>query len=111
MYMDMTFLRTVSASSESMIVLPIDLLILGVPSVPGSTGKRPTEVLRLGEHVAVELVEAARDLAGELDVRHLVLADRHDFAADHQDVGGLQHRVVQQAERGALELAGRASAP
>ena len=28
----------------------------------------------------------------------------HHLAADHQDVGGLQHRVVEQAERGALEL-------
>ena len=49
------------------------------------------------EGLAVELVEAAGDLAGDLEVRGLVLADRHEVAADDQDVGGLEDRVAEQA--------------
>ena len=58
--------------------------------------------LRLGEHLAVEAVEAARDLARQLEVRHLVDADRHAARLVEQDVGRLQHRI---AEQPVVELA------
>jgi hypothetical protein len=43
------------------------------------------------------VVEAARDLARELDVRHLVLAHRHLVGAVDHDVGGLHQGVAQEA--------------
>ena len=54
------------------------------------------------EDLAVEVVEAAGDLAGDLDVRLVVLADRHQVGARQQDVGGLEHRVAQQPQRDRL---------
>ena len=47
----------------------------------------------LGEHLAVAVVKAACDGAGELDVRQLVAADGHHIALADQDVAGLVHRV------------------
>ena len=46
---------------------------------------------------AVDVIEAARDLARDLDVRHLVLADRHVLRAVQQDVGRLQQRIAEEA--------------
>jgi hypothetical protein len=56
-------------------VLPRDLLIFGLPSVPGRTGKRLARYAGSGKTEPY-------------------------FAADHQDVGRLQHRIVEQPERG-----------
>ena len=56
---------------------------------------------------AVEVVEAARDLARQLDVRRLVLAHRHVGRLVDQDVGRLQQRVAEEAvgrEVAVLEL-------
>ena len=56
---------------------------------------------------AVEVVEAARHLARQLDVRRLVLADRHVGGLVDQDVGRLQQRVAEEAvgrEVAVLEL-------
>jgi len=47
--------------------------------------------------LSVEVVEAPRHLAGELDVRHLVLPHRHVARAVDQDVGRLQQRVAEEA--------------
>ena len=44
---------------------------------------------------AVDEVEASGDLARQLDVRHLVLADRHVRGLVDEDVRGLQHRVTE----------------
>ena len=41
------------------------------------------------------MVEAPGDLAGQLDVRHLVLSDRDDIGAVDEDVGRLQHGVAE----------------
>ena len=46
---------------------------------------------------AVEVVEAARDLARDLDVRRLVDADRHVRGLVDQDVGRLQERIAEEA--------------
>ena len=50
----------------------------------------------LGEHLAVAVVKAAGDGAGELDVRQLVATDGHHIALAEQDVAGLVHRVGEQ---------------
>ena len=78
--------------------LPRHLLILAWPSVPTSVGTSPIMHVGDREDLAVEGVEAAGDLARDLDVRLVVLAHRHQVGARQQDVGGLQHRVAQQAE-------------
>ena len=52
----------------------------------------------------VQVVEASRGLARELHVRHLVLPDRHEGGAIHQDVGALQQRVAQEAVGGEVLL-------
>ncbi len=41
------------------------------------------------------MVEAPADLAGEFDVRHLVLAHRHEVGAVNQDVGGLEQWIAE----------------
>ena len=54
---------------------------------------------------AVEGVEAAGDLAGELDVGDLVLADGDEVGLVEQDVGGLEERVAEEAVGGEVLLA------
>src|SRR5229473_3289599 len=44
---------------------------------------------------AVSAVESSSDLARELDMRSLVATHRHDVALDDDDVGALQHRVLE----------------
>ncbi len=46
---------------------------------------------------AVDVIEAPRDFARDLDMRDLVLADRHVRSLVQQDVGGLQQRVAEEA--------------
>ncbi len=53
---------------------------------------------------AVDVIEAARDLARDLDVRHLILADRHVLRAVQQDVGRLQQRIAEKPVRGEILL-------
>ena len=54
----------------------------------------------MGKIVAEGAVELAGDVARHLDVLHLVLADRHEMRAIDQNVGGHQHRIVEQADAG-----------
>ncbi len=56
--------------------------------------------LRLGEDGPVEVVEAAGDLARDLDVRRLVHPDRDAEGLVHDDVGRLQDGVAQEPEGG-----------
>ena len=49
---------------------------------------------------AIEMVEAARDFARDLHVRHLVFAHRHERRPVHQDVRGLQQRIAEEAVGG-----------
>ncbi len=49
--------------------------------------------LREYENVAELVVEAAGQIAADLDVLHLVLAHRHDVAVVGQDVGRLQDGI------------------
>ena len=59
-------------------------------------GRRREPDVGFGDHVAVELVEPAGDLPGELHVRLLVLADRHHGGVVHEDVGRLQHGIPEE---------------
>ena len=52
-----------------------------------------------GEGVAEPAVEPDGEVAGELEVLALVLTHRHLVGLVDQDVGGLQHRVGEQADR------------
>ena len=54
------------------------------------------ELLEIG-FAAVQVIEAARDFARDLDVRRLVFADRHEAGLVDQDVGRLQKRVAEEA--------------
>jgi hypothetical protein len=56
--------------------------------------------MRVGEVV----VELLGDVAGQLQVLFLVLADRHMGGAVEQDVGSHQARIGEQAERGVLAV-------
>jgi hypothetical protein len=87
-----------------LIVLPSDFDILWV----GAAGDRVDAGqrrgardgrLRDGEHAAVGLVEVLGDLAGDVHVDLVVAADGHQRGVGHQDVGGLQHGVAEQADR------------
>ena len=60
--------------------------------------------LRHDERLAEGVVEADGDVACELHVLLLVLAHRHRVGLVEQDVGGLQHRVVEQRHADALAL-------
>ena len=68
---------------------------------PGLRGDR----LRDHERVAEAVVEAHRDVAGDLDVLALIVADRHLVGVVQQDVGGLQRRVGEQPGRDEVAFA------
>ena len=61
------------------------------------SGARPFRWPVPGRLGAVEGVEAAGDLAGELDVGDLVLADGDEVGLVEEDVGGLEERVAEEA--------------
>jgi len=77
--------------------LPSDLAHLLLAVEPEQLGQVGEQRIALGEHLAEAMVEAARDPARELDVLHLILADRHELGLVEHDVGGLQDRVLEQA--------------
>src|SRR5207247_2499831 len=70
----------------------------------GDPGRVGEQRLRLGEGLAVGRIEAARDLARELDVRRLVDPDRHAPRLVHEDVGRLQHRVAEEPVGGEVAV-------
>jgi len=53
---------------------------------------------------AIQMVEAARGLARQLDVRHLVLTDRHVRGTVHEYVRALQQRVTEEPVGGEILL-------
>ena len=72
-------------------------------------GRLGEDRLRLRERLAVAGVEGAHDLAGQLQVRRLVLAHRHERRLVDDDVGGLQHGVGEQPEVDVVGLVARFS--
>src|SRR4029079_12695397 len=71
---------------------------------PEQLGQRRQERLALGEQLAPAMIEAARDAARELDVLHLILPDGNEVALVEQDVGGLQHGILEQTDVDVLRL-------
>ena len=59
------------------------------------------------ERVAEARVEPPRDVAHQLEVLALVVADRHLVGAVDEHVGGLQHRVEEQPRGHELALRDR----
>ena len=101
-----TFLRRTSGGSVTLIVpcgesADFDILAVGSwksmtrapPSAGGMSASGTTNVSRESR------VEAHRDVARQLEVLALVVADRHLVGPVQQDVGRHQHRVVEQAGR------------
>ena len=76
----------------------------------GQLGRRGKQDIGLGKHFAavelVEVVEAARHLARQLDMRRLVLADGHILRLVQQNVGRHQQRIAEKAVGGQI-LAGQ----
>ena len=68
-----------------------------------------TRYLRHYQRVAEARVEALGNVAHQLDVLALVLADRHLVGAVGEHVGRLQHRVHEQPGRHELALGCRTS--
>ena len=80
----------------------VDILLVGSCRSmirPPTSGNCPS---RHAERLAVAVVEALGDVAGELEVLALVVADRHEIGLVEQDVARHQHRVREQPGRDEL---------
>jgi hypothetical protein len=55
-----------------------------------------------GSAAAEHVVEPAHRLARQLEMRDLILANRHEFRVVHRDVGSLQERIAEKANRGQI---------
>ena len=98
----MMVLRILSGGSSSATawLAPVaDLLIFCVGSSRPMMRAPTAGQAGAGHHegFAVERIEALRDVARQFQVLRLVLAHRHDAGLVEQDIGGHQHRVLQQA--------------
>jgi hypothetical protein len=60
--------------------------------------------LRHGERIAIHRVEPLGDISCELEVLRLVIAHGHDRGVVQQNIGGHQHRVLQQPVTHARKL-------
>ena len=58
----------------------------------------------VGDRFGEVVVELDGDVAGQLEMLLLVLADRHMGGEIGEDVGGHQHRIVVEADRGVLAV-------
>ena len=75
------------------------------PVISGSvTGKNASPKPLRGDRFGEVVVELDGDVAGQLEMLLLVLADRHVGGAIGEDVGGHQHRIVVEADRGVLAV-------
>ena len=82
-------------------VLQVDRVAVGLRHLAavgaGHALRLGEQRLRLREDGPIEVVEAAHDLARQLDVRRLVLAHRHGVGLVDDDVGRLQQRIAEEA--------------
>ena len=83
-----------------------DIFFVGCLQVHDARADRGERRLRDDERVAEVVVEPDRDVARELDVLALVVADRDLVGVVEEDVGGHQHRVVEQADAHGLLAVG-----
>ena len=75
------------------------------PVISGSvTGKNGVAKAVRGDRFGEVVVELDRDVAGELEMLLLVVADRHVGGEIGEDVGGHQHRIVVEPDRGVLAV-------
>ena len=65
----------------------------------GKARDRRQQRLRLDEELPVEVVVATHDLATQLQVRNLILADRHVVRVVNDDVRCLEERISEEPER------------
>ena len=84
-------------------VLRLRHLALGMLQVHDPGADRRERRLRDDERVAEPAVEPDRDVARELDVLALVVADRDLGRVVQQDVGDHEHRVVEQPDAHRLD--------
>ena len=75
-----------------------DIFFVGVLQVHDARADRGEGRLRDDERVAEAVVEPDRDVARQLDVLALVVADGDLVGVVEEDVGGHQHRVVEEAD-------------
>ena len=89
-------------------VLQVDRVAVGLRHLAAVGARhargRGEQRLRLREDRAVEVVEAAHDLARQLDVRGLVLPHRHRVRLVDHDVRALQQRIAEEAVGGEVLL-------
>ena len=75
------------------------------PVISGSvTGKKASPIAIVGDRLGEVVVELDGDVAGQLEVLLLVLADRHVGGEIGEDVGRHQHGIVVEADRGVLAV-------
>ena len=67
----------------------------GTPAHPGAGH---------GEYLSINAIEAPGDVAGVLDMRHLVFTHRYQVGFGQQDVGHLAERVIEETQRYRLVL-------
>ena len=63
----------------------------------GALGRRGEHGLGFGEELAVKIVEAPGDFAGQLHVGQLVFAHRHAVRSVHKDVRRHEHGIAEEA--------------
>ena len=83
-------------------MLPTRLAHLRLPVDADEPRHAADQAFGLREDVRELTVEAPRQLARHLDVRQLVLADRHEVRARQQDVRRLHHGVGEEGDGHAL---------
>src|SRR5207245_8046877 len=72
---------------------------LGTAVSSGQTGHRTEHRSRLDEHLVVQAIESAHDLARLLDHRQLIFTDRDQVSLEDRDVRSLGDRVGPETDR------------
>ena len=87
--------RRIVPSGDSSV---FDIFFVGVLQIHDARPDRGEGRLRDDERVAEGVVEPDRDVARQLDVLALVVADGDLVGVVEEDVGGHQHRIVEEAD-------------
>ena len=74
-------------------------------SSPGRRDVGVSSCLRLDQVGRIEIVEAADHFARQLEVRHLIVADRDPVRIVDRDVRGLQQRIPEEADARQIAVA------
>ena len=91
------------------VVRQVDGVVVALAHLPvveaGQPRRRRQQRLRLDQVRRIEIVEAAHHFARQLEVRHLVVADRHPMCVVDGDVRGLQQRIAEEADARQIAVA------